>query len=115
MKKKKSVRLAYGEHGLELETGEDWNVAVIEPLHTEGIIDAAGAIETALRNPTGSSPLKQLVQPGDKVAIIFNDITRPTPNKLIIETILKEINHIPESSVILFNATGQTRRVNYVQ
>lgn len=109
MGKKQSVRLAYGEHGIELKTGDDWNVAVIEPQHTEGIIDAASAITKALRDPRGSSPLKQLMQPGDKVAIIFNDITRPTPNKLLIETILKELKHVPDSSVILFNATGTHR------
>lgn len=109
MEKKKSVRLAYGEHGLELKTGHDWNVSVIEPQHTEGFSDAAGAIIKALRKPIASSPLKQLVQPGDKVAIIFNDITRPTPNKLLIETILQELKHIPGSSVVLFNATGTHR------
>ena len=59
-------------------------------------------------------PLRKIVKPGDKVAIIFNDITRPTPSKLIIETILKELKHIPLSSIKLFNAVG-THQLNTVE
>ena len=103
------IRLAYGKSGIELKTEKDWNAKVIEPLFTIGLDDPATAITQALRKPIGSIPLHQIVKSGDKVGIIFNDITRPTPNKLIIETILKELKHIPSSSIILFNALGTHR------
>ena len=109
MENNHSVRLAYGKHGIEMKIGDNWNVTVIEPQHLSGLADASDAITKALRKPSGSLPLKQLVKSEDKVAIIFNDITRPTPNKLIIETILREIKHIPYTSVLLFNATGTHR------
>jgi nickel-dependent lactate racemase len=103
------IRLAYGKSGIDLKTNNDWNVKVIEPHFAQGLNNPANVITQALLNPLGSVPLHQAVKPGDKVGIIFNDITRPTPNKLIIETILKELEHIPQSSVILFNALGTHR------
>jgi lactate racemase len=109
MENNNSVRLAYGKHGIEMRIKNDWNMTVIEPLHAEGFADAAGAIKKALLNPSGSLPLKQIVHPDDKVAIIFNDITRPSPNQLIIETLLMEIRHVPSSNITLFNATGTHR------
>lgn len=105
------IRLAYGKNGIDLETESDWNLKVIEPHFTKGLDDQADAITRALLEPFGSLPLRQIVKPGNKVGIIFNDITRPTPNKLIIETILKELGHVPSSSIILFNALG-THRTN---
>jgi nickel-dependent lactate racemase len=105
------IRLAYGKNGIDLKTEIDWNVRVIEPLFTKGVDNTDAAITQALLNPSGSVPLHQIVKPGNKVGIIFNDITRPTPNKLIIETILKELIHVPSSSIILFNALG-THRTN---
>jgi nickel-dependent lactate racemase len=109
MLKNQSVRLAYGKHGIELKTGNNWNVTVIEPPFVKGLGIAADTITHAIQNPIGSVPLHLLVKPNDKVGIIFNDITRPTPNKLIIETILKELEHVPSSSIILFNALGTHR------
>jgi lactate racemase len=103
------VKLAYGKSGINLQTEKDWNVTVIEPRFAKGIGNPADAITRALQNPLGSVSLQQLVKPGDIAGIIFNDITRPTPNKLIIETILKELTHIPSSSIILFNALGTHR------
>lgn len=103
------IRLAYGKHGLQIKTGEKWNVTLIEPVHIRGLNDPVETIRSSLRNPVASRPLKQLVKDDDKVAIIFNDITRPTPNKIIIETILEEIKHVPASSVMLFNAVGTHR------
>jgi nickel-dependent lactate racemase len=50
------------------------------------------------------------VKSTDRVGIIFNDITRATPNALIIEAILSEITHVPESQVLLFNALGTHRK-----
>jgi nickel-dependent lactate racemase len=105
-----NIRLAYGRKGITIKTGDNWNLKVIEPLFTKGLADPSGAISRALMNPTGAEPLKQIAKPGHKVGIIFNDITRPTPNKIIIETILKELAHLPSSSIVLFNALGTHRQ-----
>jgi nickel-dependent lactate racemase len=105
-----TIRLAYGKNGISIKTGDNWNLKVIEPLFTKGLADPARAISQALMNPIGTVPLREIAKPGHKVGIIFNDITRPTPNKIILETILKELSHLSSSSIILFNALGTHRQ-----
>ena len=74
-----------------------------------GLPDPNGAISQALRSPMGAPELRHFVQPGDRVGIIFSDITRPTPNYLILPAILKELEYIPKEQIILFNAFGTHR------
>jgi nickel-dependent lactate racemase len=45
----------------------------------------------ALKNPIGSKPLSAIVKPGEKVAIVTSDITRPVPSYKIIPAILDEL------------------------
>ncbi|MCX5824662.1 MAG: lactate racemase domain-containing protein [Deltaproteobacteria bacterium] len=48
-------------------------------------------IDEALSKPIGGSRLSKIVKPGKKIAIIFDDFTRPTPVSLIIPQILEEL------------------------
>jgi nickel-dependent lactate racemase len=53
--------------------------------------------------------LKELVHPSDKVGIVFSDITRPTPNHIILPVILDELGFIRSEQIVLLNATGTHR------
>ena len=57
------VRLAYGKEGLSVRLPRD-RTTVIQPTYVPGLPDQLGALQTALRNPMGTKPLRQLVQPG---------------------------------------------------
>lgn len=41
-------------------------------------------VHRAIENPAGTTPLKELIKPSDKVAVIVDDCTRPTPRKEIL-------------------------------
>jgi nickel-dependent lactate racemase len=103
--------LAYGKTGLEINLPDDAAVTLVEPRHAAALADPAGAIQTALRRPIGLPPLREWVKKTDKVGIIFSDITRPTPNEILLPAILAELGHVPAEQIILFNATG-THRAN---
>jgi nickel-dependent lactate racemase len=103
------IKLAYGKTGLEISLPNDASVTVIEPEYVEGLPDQAGAVRDALRQPMGVPPLRSLVKPTDKVGIIFSDITRPTPNHLILPVLLAELDHVPDDQIVLFNSTGTHR------
>jgi nickel-dependent lactate racemase len=103
------IELAYGKTGLEISLPDDANVTVVEPKYVDGLPDQAGALRDALRQPIGSPPLKSLVKPTDKVGIVFSDITRPTPNHLILPVLLDELDHVPDGQIVLFNSTGTHR------
>jgi len=104
-----NVRLAYGKTGLEVELPDHADVTVVEPTYVEGLQDPVIELREALRQPIGSPPLRDLVRPSDQVGIAFSDITRPTPNDLILPVLLDELAHVPEDQVTLFNGTGTHR------
>lgn len=102
------VRLAYGANGLDVDLPTD-NVLVVEPEFVPALPDPAGSIRAALRQPIGTRPLRDLVGPNDTVAVVFSDITRPAPNRLLVPILLSELSHVPRSNIVLINALGTHR------
>lgn len=105
------TRIAYGTSGLEIALPDTVSTEVIEPHFTPGLADQDKALRDALRSPVGSAPLAELVGATDRVAIVFSDITRPTPYDIILPPLLSELSHLPDEQIIFFNATG-THRAN---
>ena len=103
------VKLAYGREGLWIDL-PDRNVTVVEPRHTPGLADEARAMRDALRAPTGTPPLRDLVRPSDTVAIVFSDGTRPQPRERMLPVLLGEIAYVPRDQIVLINALGTHRR-----
>nr|HID13147.1 nickel-dependent lactate racemase [Anaerolineae bacterium] len=103
------VRLAYGREGLWVDL-PDRNVTVVEPRFVEGLPDEEAAIVQALRQPLDSPPLRELVKPEDTVAVVFSDITRPTPNDRLLPPLLAELSHLPREQIVLINALGMHRQ-----
>ena len=104
------IKLAYGKTGLPLELDDSLNVTVVAPTFVPALADPRGAVRTALREPIGSPPLRDLVRPGMRVGVIFSDITRPAPNPLLLEALLEVLDSVPGVEVVLFNALGTHRR-----
>jgi nickel-dependent lactate racemase len=102
-------KLAYGKTGLEIILPDDANVTVVEPTFVEALPDQIGAVRVALRDPIGAAALRETVNASDTVGIVFSDITRPTPNHILIPAILAELDHVPDDQIVLFNATGTHR------
>jgi len=102
------LKLAYGRDGLWVDL-PDRNVTVVEPRFVEGLSDEAAAILQALRQPLDSPPLRELVRPDDTVAVVFSDITRPTPNDRLLPPLLAELSDVPREQIVLINATGMHR------
>jgi len=105
------VRLAYGKTGLEVALPERLRVDIVQPGHVEALADQAGAVRQALGQPVGARPLRESVQAGDRIGIVCNDITRPTPYRTILPVLLDELGHISPEAITLFVATG-THRAN---
>lgn len=67
-------------------------LGTIEPTERPGVIDIKTEILRALNQPIGCKPLNELVGSNDKIAIVVDDVTRPTPSHLIIPPLLEELN-----------------------
>ncbi len=103
------IKLAYGKKGLYVDLPDDLNVDIVTPNYVQGLQNQAGAVRDALRQPIGAKHLKELVLPSDTVAIVLNDITRPTPYNIVLPVLLDELSHVPDGQIVLFNATGTHR------
>jgi len=104
-----NIKLAYGTKGLDIHLPDNLNVTAVEPKHVRAVENQAEAVRDALHHPIAAKTLKDSVKSSDKVAIVFNDITRPTPYKIILPALLDELDHVPDEHIILLNATGTHR------
>jgi nickel-dependent lactate racemase len=105
------LQLAYGQTGLKIELPNELDVTVVEPKFLAGLSDPMAALQETLQSPIESPPLRDLVNPADKVGLVFCDLTRPAPSHLMIPAILTELAHVPGENITLFNAVG-THRAN---
>lgn len=103
------LEIAYGKTRLSFTIPDNAPVVVIESRQLPGLPDPAAALRAACDNPVESVPLSELVKPSDTVGIVFSDITRPTPNHLIIPALRDAMPQIDDSQILLFNATGTHR------
>jgi nickel-dependent lactate racemase len=103
------IELAYGKTGLPLDLDDSLNVTVVEPRFVPGLADPAGAVRAALEAPLGAPALREAVRPGQRVGVVFSDITRPAPNPLLLGAVLEVLDAVPGVEVTLFNALGTHR------
>jgi nickel-dependent lactate racemase len=104
------IEMPYGDHKLGLNLADIYDVSVIEPVFVPAIPDAKVGIRAALRNPVKTIGLADRVCPTDQVGIIFSDITRPAPNRVMLPEILAELAFMPKKNITLFNALGTHRK-----
>src|SRR6266704_2403346 len=102
------VNLAYGEGHLSVELPAD-RTTIIEPSHVPGLADERGEILRALSNPISARPLRDWIQPGNRICILFTDITRATPNERIIPWLLQYLADVPREQITLVNQLGTHR------
>jgi lactate racemase len=103
------IHLAYGKTGLRVNLPDDARVTIVEPKFVSASPDPIEAVRTALRHPIGAPPLKEWIKPLDRVGIVFSDLTRPTPNHILLPVLCEELVHLPDAQIILFNSTGTHR------
>lgn len=103
----KQVILAYGKDNLSIQVPD--KAVIIEPRHLPGLADEKSAVMTALREPIGTPPLKEMVKKTDTVAIVIADITRPTPSEKLVPWLIEELSHVPKENFVVINGLGSHR------
>jgi nickel-dependent lactate racemase len=71
----------------------------------------AEAIAHALQNPINSPPLRNLAEGGDRVCIVFTDMTRSSPDHLLVPALLAELEDagLPDKDITLLCGVGMHR------
>ena len=98
------VLLPYGRTAIEIATDA-------EPIAHRGappVEDETAAVYAALANPIGTPPLADIVKPGERVAVIVNDITRLTRTDLLLPPVIDTLNRagVPDRDIFIVFALG---------
>lgn len=103
-----TVRLAYGTSGLNVRVPT--SATVISPRPRPAASDPRTTLRDALARPIAGRPLRDIIRPGQHIAISVCDITRAQPRALMLEAIMEVLDGIirPEDVVVLI-ATGTHR------
>ncbi len=90
----KVVELPYGGERLHVEIPRENLLAVVEPADVQPTSDPTTLVLEAASHPVASAPLRELVKPKQRVLIIIDDLTRPTPQHQILPPLLQEIQGV---------------------
>lgn len=87
------IRLPYGDEFLEMEIADRHIGTVVTPKRMVGTSRPQDLILDTLYNPIGSPVLSKIARPGQKVAVIVDDVSRETPVSLILPHVLDQLLH----------------------
>ena len=107
------IEFGYDKRIIELDLPLKNLLAVLKPNDLLGdlITSEVDELERSLDNPIGSLKLEAIVNPGEKIAIITSDITRPVPSYKILPVILQRLYRagIKKEDVTIVFALGSHR------
>ena len=109
----KTYSLPFGKGEQQISLDETHILYDLHGNHVNAVPDEAAAVRKALRQPIDSLPLADVVAPGDTVAIIVSDITRPVHTAQMLPVIVNELNlaGIPDEQIKVITAQGTHRLI----
>jgi len=108
----KNFSFGFGDKELTVDLPSEQVINIVEGKPVTPVADVDAAVKNVLNHPTGTPPLREVVQQGDKVVIIASDITRKwVRHDLFLPTLLNELNSagIPDGDISLVVALGAHR------
>jgi lactate racemase len=104
-------RVPFDRSELSFELPDGWRGTVVESKTVPPIEDMPAAVEAAVANPTNSPPLRELAGPGDRVCIVFTDVTRASPDALLVPPVLAELEAagVHDEDITLLCGVGMHR------
>ena len=84
-------RAWFGDIEMEIDLPGDWEVSVHGMAADERPLLSDDQIRELIGNPIGSPPLRELARGRREIAVIFDDLTRPTPASRVLPLVLEEL------------------------
>ncbi|MBC7250958.1 MAG: nickel-dependent lactate racemase [Anaerolineae bacterium] len=106
-----TYRIPYSQTYLEFTLPPGMRGTVVESKKVPPLTDVEAAIAEALTHPIGSPPLREMSGPGQRVCIVFTDITRASPDHLLVPAILRELESagVRDEDITLLCGIGMHR------
>ena len=99
-----------GVQTVEVPEGNIRQILTPNPVTYE--LTGEAEVRRALKEPIGSPRLRDIVKPGEKIAIITSDITRPCPSYVMMPPLLDELYEagVSPADITLVFALGSHRK-----
>jgi nickel-dependent lactate racemase len=90
---------------------ENYMSTIMSNIISTDLIDEE-EVRRAMNNPIGSNRLKDIVLPGEKIAIVTSDISRPVPSYKVLPIVVEELKSagVDEKDITIIFALGIHRR-----
>ena len=85
------IELGIGTEVQTVDIPEENLLEVLTPNAVEYDLTGEEEVRRALAHPIGSPRLRDLVKPGEKIAVVTSDITRPMPTYTVLPALLDEL------------------------
>ncbi len=104
-------RIPFSKTYLDFELPAHMRGTYLASRSVEPLVDVEGAIAKALADPINSPPLNRMVKEGDTICIVFTDITRNSPDQLLVAALLTELQiaGVRDEDITLLCGTGLHR------
>jgi lactate racemase len=107
----KRYQIPCGKKIVSIQIPDNVPVQQVESRKIAPVPDVRTAVEESLNHPIGTSRLRDLVKPGQTVALVVTDITRQLPEEIILSLLLRELEAggIRKQDITAIVATGTHR------
>lgn len=104
-------KIAFGKEELAFQDTKNNVIFYATPQKPARIPDPVQLIRNSLEHPVGTEKLEDIVSENDRVALIIDDVTRPTPRKLILGQVLERLlaKGVPKKNIKIILALGTHR------
>jgi len=111
----KEYQVPYSKSTIEFDLPPTMRGTVVVSRPVEPLADVESAVAEALAHPIGSPPLRQMARPGDRACIVFTDVTRASPDHLLVPALLRELEAagVRDEDVTLLCGIGMHRPSTY--
>lgn len=106
-----TYKIPYSKSALEFTLPPSMRVTVAVSQPAEPVQDISIAIKEALDHPIGTPSLREMAKTGDRACIVFTDITRATPDHLLVPALLTELEKagVRDEDITLLCGIGMHR------
>ena len=106
-----TYHIPYSETEIEFSLPPGMHATVLVSKQVEPLADVQAAIAEALAHPINSPSLREMAEPGDRVCITFTDVTRASPDYLLVPALLRELEAagVRDEDVTLLCGIGMHR------
>jgi nickel-dependent lactate racemase len=104
-------RIPFGKSHLDFQLPAEMRGTYLTSRSMKPLADLEEAIAAALANPINSPKLREMAKGGDTVCIVFTDITRGSPDHLLVSALLAELEMagVRDQDITLLCGVGMHR------